>query len=577
VRAQTISFGLEEVRDAIATLRQRVTITGALVALPPAAHTAAASASPVHVGRSRRPSHSPSALNGLEAGGPSPRTPDVDTPILSAAECETVVESSAGFPIVPSPDDSTALQAALPPLPPVRSPRSGGRAVVRAAAPASPPRAESSRGFAGTATADFTSHTPVATVQAVADAVAVADNALQVLRTLHVAAASITQLLDSSLDVERIDSDRFALDARPCNVRRVFTDAVQQLRVRAAAQQVTLRLDLSALPPLPRVTLDRFRLLQAVTNLGTNAIKFVDHSGGGLVVIRVTVAHELPPAPAIMSALPSGSPLSTRVVAAGASNLETGSLGSTRGVLRSSNVPIIATSRADAPAVGSSVIVAVHSHPVDSDGNTGAAHTMPVLTAPSAVTSAVTTAAGVGVQLSDTPPARHSGLRLEVVQSADLPAERHASWLVVEVIDNGVGMSPDNLAKLFTPFTQFNAGKLQQGKGSGLGECACACASRRAGCGCVTHSVCVCASCVRRADDHQEDRGAARGYDPGGVGGWVRHHLHAAHPAAGADAQRARARRGVQPRRHRQRDGYHWTGGRRPGRRPAAWPVPHAC
>jgi signal transduction histidine kinase len=39
----------------------------------------------------------------------------------------------------------------------------------------------------------------------------------------------------------------------------------------------------------------------------------------------------------------------------------------------------------------------------------------------------------------------------------------------VAVVDTGAGISKDNLPKLFGQYVQFNAGKLQGGKGSGLG------------------------------------------------------------------------------------------------------------
>jgi len=50
----------------------------------------------------------------------------------------------------------------------------------------------------------------------------------------------------------------------------------------------------------------------------------------------------------------------------------------------------------------------------------------------------------------------------------DMTAET-ADALELQVKDNGVGMSPEQLAKLFRPGTQFNRNNLQAGQGSGLG------------------------------------------------------------------------------------------------------------
>lgn len=45
---------------------------------------------------------------------------------------------------------------------------------------------------------------------------------------------------------------------------------------------------------------------------------------------------------------------------------------------------------------------------------------------------------------------------------------RHG-WLVIEFIDDGVGMTPEQVATVFDDGTQFNANKYQAGGGSGLG------------------------------------------------------------------------------------------------------------
>ena len=44
-----------------------------------------------------------------------------------------------------------------------------------------------------------------------------------------------------------------------------------------------------------------------------------------------------------------------------------------------------------------------------------------------------------------------------------------AGVLRIHVTDTGAGISKQHQAKLFSPYIQFNAGKLQKGQGSGLG------------------------------------------------------------------------------------------------------------
>ena len=51
----------------------------------------------------------------------------------------------------------------------------------------------------------------------------------------------------------------------------------------------------------------------------------------------------------------------------------------------------------------------------------------------------------------------------------DSADEGAAGVLRIHVTDTGAGISKQHQAKLFSPYIQFNAGKLQKGQGSGLG------------------------------------------------------------------------------------------------------------
>ncbi|MNY79371.1 Alginate biosynthesis sensor protein KinB [compost metagenome] len=43
--------------------------------------------------------------------------------------------------------------------------------------------------------------------------------------------------------------------------------------------------------------------------------------------------------------------------------------------------------------------------------------------------------------------------------------------MVCEVDDNGIGIAPEDLGKLFEPFVQLEAGREKRGTGLGLGIC----------------------------------------------------------------------------------------------------------
>lgn len=58
----------------------------------------------------------------------------------------------------------------------------------------------------------------------------------------------------------------------------------------------------------------------------------------------------------------------------------------------------------------------------------------------------------------------------EKAGAAVVPSDLYTEKLLrVEVVDSGAGISKKNQQKLFGQYVQFDANKLQKGKGSGLG------------------------------------------------------------------------------------------------------------
>jgi len=55
----------------------------------------------------------------------------------------------------------------------------------------------------------------------------------------------------------------------------------------------------------------------------------------------------------------------------------------------------------------------------------------------------------------------------------DIEGLSRQSFVCLQVIDSGVGISKENQQKLFGKYVQFNAAKLQKGGGSGLGLWIC--------------------------------------------------------------------------------------------------------
>ncbi len=104
------------------------------------------------------------------------------------------------------------------------------------------------------------------------------------LRRMLENADRLIRMIEALLDRTRIESGRLDLVPGEVDLGQCVADAVEQLRLLAQAKQQTLE---AVGPPLPlMVWADRDRLIQIVTNLVQNAVKFTPESGSILVVVR---------------------------------------------------------------------------------------------------------------------------------------------------------------------------------------------------------------------------------------------------------------------------------------------------
>jgi signal transduction histidine kinase len=112
------------------------------------------------------------------------------------------------------------------------------------------------------------------------------------------AAERANRLIQDLLDITHIESGRLSIDVRPYSAASLVDEAIEQVRMQAAEQGITLvRGEVDG----GMVHADRDRVLQALGNLLGNAIKFTPRGG------RVTVFARVSPTDARFAVSDSGS------------------------------------------------------------------------------------------------------------------------------------------------------------------------------------------------------------------------------------------------------------------------------
>jgi signal transduction histidine kinase len=101
--------------------------------------------------------------------------------------------------------------------------------------------------------------------------------------TVRRAADRMNRLIQDLLDIRRVESGRMVIEPRSEAVEAIVAEAMEMLRPLATA--ASLRLDCAIVGDCPRVSADPARILQVLSNLVGNAIKFTPRGGS----VRISV------------------------------------------------------------------------------------------------------------------------------------------------------------------------------------------------------------------------------------------------------------------------------------------------
>ncbi len=111
------------------------------------------------------------------------------------------------------------------------------------------------------------------------------DDRLKCTETIELATSQMDRMLTDLLDISCIDAGRFAIDPEYVDVASLLSEARALFEPLAAGRSV--RFECRVEEGLPRVCVDRSRILQVLSNLLGNALKFV--GAGGRIELGATL------------------------------------------------------------------------------------------------------------------------------------------------------------------------------------------------------------------------------------------------------------------------------------------------
>jgi PAS domain S-box-containing protein len=124
--------------------------------------------------------------------------------------------------------------------------------------------------------------TPLANIHAYAESLTVADDIdpesqKRFYNIIQTEAARLTKLINDLLDVNRMQAGSFSLDLHETDLSRLVEEAAKKVQAQSQEKQLDFRVDIS--PKLPKVMVDKPKLVAALVNLLGNAMKYTPEHG----------------------------------------------------------------------------------------------------------------------------------------------------------------------------------------------------------------------------------------------------------------------------------------------------------
>ncbi len=113
------------------------------------------------------------------------------------------------------------------------------------------------------------------------------DEIIQYSQLIHDAAGHLLAIVNDILDISKIQSGKYTLDAREIALDELIDTVIRTFRIPAKEAGLTLRRQLDA--ALPPIRGDSVKLAQVLSHLVSNALKFT-HPGGTVIIAATPVA-----------------------------------------------------------------------------------------------------------------------------------------------------------------------------------------------------------------------------------------------------------------------------------------------